>query len=196
MSKKYSYEEITKETMLIYAYKHHQDWINIARKYVGEYYAEDIVQEFYLRLYEKARLKDFVFTDLTVNKSYAFLLIRSLAIDLQREKARSGKMYLEDIDYTSEDFKVKKRVKSLEELEAYNKISLKIDAIIKDWHWYDKELFNIYRFTDLSIRGIAKETTISWVSIFNTLKRCKEIIKEELGEDYEDYLNEDYEHLK
>lgn len=186
-------EEIKKETMLIYAYKYHKDWINIARKYVGEYYAEDIVQEFYIRLHEKGRLEDFVFTDLTVNKSYAFLLIRSLAIDLQREKARSGKQYLEDIEVNVKDFN---RGKDLQELEAYNKVSKKIDAIIEDWHWYDKELFNIYRFTDLSIRGIAKETTISWVSIFNTLKRCKEIIKEELGEDYEDYLNGDYEHLK
>lgn len=188
-------EEIKKETMLIYAYKYHQDWINIARKYVGEYYAEDIVQEFYIRLHDKGRLEDFVFTDLTVNKSYAFLLIRSLAIDLQREKARSGKQYLEDIDYTKEDFKVKNRSKDLEELEAYNKVSKKIDAIIENWHWYDKELFNIYRFTDLSIRGIAKETTISWVSIFNTLKKCKEIIKKELAEDYEDYINEDYDKI-
>jgi hypothetical protein len=47
----------------------------------------------------------------------------------------------------------------------------------------------------MSIRKIAAETKISWVSIFNTLKNAKNILKEKLKEDYEDYKNEDYERL-
>lgn len=184
-------EEIKKETMLIYAYKYHKDWINMAKKYVGKYYAEDIVQEFYLRLHKYGRLDLFVFEDGKVNKSYAFLLIRSLALSLNNQKSKINKKSLDDYCLDN-DFK---ESKDLEELEAYNRLSKKIDAIIEDWHWYDKELFNLYRFTNLSIRGIAKETTISWVSIFNTLKKCKEIIKEELAEDYEDYINGDYDKI-
>ena len=52
-----------------------------------------------------------------------------------------------------------------------------------------------YRDTNMSIRKIAAETKISWVSIFNTLKNAKNILKEKLKEDYEDYKNQDYERL-
>ena len=54
-------------------------------------------------------------------------------------------------------------------------------------------LFNLYKDSGKSMRTITKETGISTSSIFNTLKNCKDIIREEIGEDYEDYLNEDYE---
>ena len=47
----------------------------------------------------------------------------------------------------------------------------------------------------MSIRKIAEETNISWVSIFNTLKKCKEELKELFNEDYEDLNNEDYERI-
>ena len=83
----------------------------------------------------------------------------------------------------------------LKEQEAYNKICQKIDSEIDNWHWYDKKLFVLYRDSGLSIRKLAAETKISWVSIFNTLKNAKNIIKEKLREDYEDFKNEDYDKL-
>jgi predicted DNA-binding protein YlxM (UPF0122 family) len=47
----------------------------------------------------------------------------------------------------------------------------------------------------MSIRKIAEETNISWVSIFNTLKKCKEELREIFKEDFEDYLNKDYDRI-
>ena len=76
------------------------------------------------------------------------------------------------------------------------KSAYKIDDEIENWHWYDKKLFVLYRDTNMSIRKIAAETNISWVSIFNTLKNAKIILKDKLKEDYEDYKNEDYERLQ
>jgi predicted DNA-binding protein YlxM (UPF0122 family) len=54
-------------------------------------------------------------------------------------------------------------------------------------------LFDLYKKTGKSIRELSKETTISTKSIFQTLKHCKERLKENVGEDYEDYKNKDYE---
>jgi predicted DNA-binding protein YlxM (UPF0122 family) len=51
----------------------------------------------------------------------------------------------------------------------------------------------LYKKTGKSIRELSKETTISTKSIFQTLKHCKERLKENVGEDYEDYKNKDYE---
>ena len=70
-----------------------------------------------------------------------------------------------------------------------------IDDHIDEWRWYEKKLFTLYRDSDLSIRGIAKETNISWVSIFNTLKNAKHELKEKFQEDYDDLKNKDYERI-
>jgi predicted DNA-binding protein YlxM (UPF0122 family) len=61
-----------------------------------------------------------------------------------------------------------------------------------NWHWYDSMLFKVYKEGNASMRDIAKDSGISLTSIFNTLKNCKERLKEEVGEDYTDFTNQDY----
>ncbi len=63
------------------------------------------------------------------------------------------------------------------------------------WHWYDKGLFKLYRENEWSFREASKETKIGTKSIFNTIKYCKERLRENCAEDYEDYINEDYEKI-
>ena len=47
----------------------------------------------------------------------------------------------------------------------------------------------------MSIRKIASETNISWVSIWNSLKNYKLKIKDKFQEDWDDLKNEDYERI-
>jgi predicted transcriptional regulator len=82
-----------------------------------------------------------------------------------------------------------------EMLVAKNAIEVKILDEINSWEWYDKMLFEIYRNEKTSMRKIAAKSNISLSSIFNTLKTCKKKIKDNIGEDWEDYLNEDFELL-
>lgn len=49
--------------------------------------------------------------------------------------------------------------------------------------------------TDYSMRDIANGTDIGLTHIYNNLKSYRDIIVEKLGEDYEDYLNQDYEQI-
>ena len=83
----------------------------------------------------------------------------------------------------------------IEETEAFTSLIKKIDSEVETWHWYDQMLFNLYRESGKSIRKLSEETRISTSSIFQTLKYCKNEIRINVGEDYEDYVNEDYEHL-
>ena len=69
------------------------------------------------------------------------------------------------------------------------------DEVAEEWHWYDKKMWKLYSQTDMSIRKLASETNISWVSIFNTLKNLKQEIKDKLEEDYIDYKNKDYDRI-
>lgn len=44
-----------------------------------------------------------------------------------------------------------------------------------------------------SLRKLAKDTKIPLSSIVNTLTNCKERLRENVGEDYLDYINGNYE---
>jgi len=168
--------------------RQHKEWIRIVNGF-GEYdYAEDIVQESYLILYKYARPEK-VIENNQIRRGYMYFTLRTTYYLYYNSKRKVSKVSIDDGIIQLED------KTDLREQEAYNMICEKIDNEIENWHWYDKKLFILYRDTDMSIRKIAAETKISWVSIFNTLKNAKNIIKDKLKEDYEDYKNEDYERL-
>ena len=67
---------------------------------------------------------------------------------------------------------------------------------VKQWHWYDQLLFDLYRTSGMSTRQIEGVTGISFKSVWKTIKTCKERLKENVSEDYEDFKNQDYELIK
>jgi len=166
--------------------KHHKDWVKIVNSF-GEYdYAEDIVQEMYIAIH-KYTTPDKIIKNGEVSKGYIFFTLRSLYYQFYNAKNKVNKISLDNVqlEYSND----------IEQEEAFNKVCDLMDNYIEDWHWYDQKLFKLYRDTDMSIRKIAKETGISWVSIFNTLKKCKKDIRDKFKEDYDDYLNGDYERI-
>lgn len=166
--------------------KHHKDWVKIVNSF-GEYdYAEDIVQEMYIAIH-KYTTPDKIIKNGEVSKGYIFFTLRSLYYQFYNAKNKVNKISLDNVqlEYSND----------IEQEEAFAKVCNLMDNYIEDWHWYDQKLFKLYRDTDMSIRKIAKETGISWVSIFNTLKKCKKDIKDKFKEDYDDYLNGDYERI-
>ena len=46
------------------------------------------------------------------------------------------------------------------------------------------------------MRKMAKLSNISWVSIFHTLKNVKQDLRNNFQEDWEDYLNGDYDKIR
>ena len=87
-------------------------------------------------------------------------------------------------------------IDNLDVEEGYNNFCILLDKKVDTFNWYDQKLWRLYSQTDMSIRKIASETNISWVSIFNSLKNIKNDLREDLKEDYEDWLNKDFERLK
>jgi len=69
----------------------------------------------------------------------------------------------------------------------YVNIIQDIDNYVDTWYWYDKKLFNLYFNKGMSMRKIAKETKISLKSVFNSLTKAKQRIREEFGADYYKY---------
>lgn len=132
-------------------YDKHKHWIKIVKSFGEEYYAEDIVQEAYLKVNGK-----------DINEAYFYWTLRSLTMDLHRKKVI--KVEIEENQITTEsDF-------DFSNIENYYKI-------IDTFEWYDKKLFLLYIDNDFSIRDLAKETGIGFMSIYNTIKNCKQKLK-------------------
>jgi RNA polymerase sigma factor (sigma-70 family) len=170
--------------------KQHKEWIRVVNSF-GEYdYAEDVVQEAYIALYKYAD-ETKIIKEGKVVRGYIFFTLRSIYYQYYNAKKKINKVSLDD-----EELKIQiPHNTQMDEQVAFNKICNMIDQELDGWHWYDAKLFKLYRDTDLSIRKIARETNISWVSIFNTLKNAKTIIRDKFGEDYLDYKHEDYDRI-
>jgi len=165
--------------------KHHKEWVEVIHK-LGEYdYAEDIVQESYIALMKYADATKLIDVNGNVRKGYMFFTLRSLYYQFYNKKKKINKVSFDGCWELFDETNV-------EEHKAYHNICLIIDEEIDNWHWYDRKLFKLYRDTDMSMRDIAKETNISLISIFHSIKNYKEILNTKFQKDYQDYSNNDY----
>ena len=158
--------------------KHHDYFVELASVFDSEF-AEDIVQEFYLLLHKYQVTEQQMFTNGKLNRGYCFIIIRNIHFQIYNVKKRITKCELnEEIYNMVDDFDLEKEL-------DWNEFRTKAETEVNNWDWYDKKLFSIYRDSNISIRGLAKETGISFVSIFHSLKKHKEKLKELLKEDYD-----------
>ena len=168
--------------------KHHKEWVKIANLYKVDDYAEDIVQEVYIALWKYADADKIIDVKGNVRKGYVFFTIKSLCFQYLNKRNKVEKIGIDTLfDLSSSE--------NIDEHKAYNDICLMIDEEIENWHFYDKKLFKLYRDTDFSMRDIAKETTISLISIFHSIKNYKSILREKFQKDYDDYISNDYSNI-
>ena len=159
---------------------------------IDEDYAREIVHEMYIRLDKYVDDPERVmYNEDEVNTFYVYVTLRNLYLsDVSKKKI---------VYFPDHDLKNKLSV-SMEEVnyqreEAYDKIVNKIRDEVDKWYWYDKKLWEIHFDNQRSMRSISNDTKISLSSIFNTLKRCKNTIRDMFREDVEDYNNEDYDRI-
>ncbi|MFY8170483.1 MAG: RNA polymerase sigma factor [Candidatus Fonsibacter sp.] len=165
--------------------KHHKEYVKTVKGFGEYFYAEDLVQEMYIRFLNKNK-ENAVIVNGQVNRYYVFLTLRSLFLDFYRKKSKIIKVDISEI-------LTLQQIDELENHEAFGSLMNRVHEEMQNWHHYDRLLFKLYKDSDLSMREIAGETKISLRSIFITLKHCKERINENVKEDYLDYVNKDYE---
>jgi hypothetical protein len=168
--------------------KYHKEYIKTIENFGEYFYAEDLVQEMYIRLMTKNKELQ-VIVNGQVNRYYIYLTLRSLFVDFYRQKSKVIKVDVSEI-------LTLQQIDEIEEHEAFGDLMQKVNNELKTWHYYDQLLFKLYKDTDKSMRDIAQDTNISLRSIFCTIKSCKERLKENVSEDYQDYINQDYELIK
>ena len=178
-----------KDKFLSDLYSFHNDWIKIVRNFGESFYAEDIVQEMYLKLANQQNIERY-YRNGTIYKGFVWIVLRNMYYDFEKSKNKLQKVNL------IEAFQVIDDSESKESLEAKKIIEIKISETVNSWHWYDKMLYELYRDSGYSTRQIEKHTGISFKSVWQTIKYCKDSLKKEVGEHYEDLKNEDFELIK
>jgi RNA polymerase sigma factor (sigma-70 family) len=155
--------------------KHHKEYVLMVKSFGERVYYEDIVQEMYLRIL-KYTTPEAIIKDGKVSKAYIYLVLKSIFLTYVRTKSKIDKVSLDEMGHLR-----------YEEIDnEYHANQTRIDEAIQNemnkWEWYDKRLFEVYISDDKSMRQLAKETGISVTSIFNTIKICKNKLRNTIDE--------------
>ena len=115
-------------------------------------YPEDVVQEAYFRVATiLAQGQELKFESYSLLERYFFKTIKSIIINEAKSKTIQELPIKQDFPVTPEEIDV----------VEYSELVKKIDEVVETFYWYDKKMFNLYRYQIPSIRKIASETKIS-----------------------------------
>lgn len=179
--------------------KMHNIWVAMALNMGVPYEdANDLVQEMYIRLNKYVDDESKVYYKDTgeINRFYVWVTLRNMWISFETQKKRnpaSPNFAIEesDIEETLLDQDTDEEYR-----QAIDTIVSRIESEVDSWdYWYDKQLFGIIFRTNISMRQLSKETTISLTSIFNSMKIYKQRIRDKFSEDWEDIINSNFDKL-
>ena len=192
--------------------KRHKEYLNIVRSFTenkDNKYVEDIVQDAYIEITELGakkhkendkrvndKYKDLSISerilneDNEVNMMYMWITLKRVSMNHLKQRKRNNY-----IIRLGQNFDKQETIDQDNE-KAFEVLIKKIEKEIKTWHWYDRMLFETYISNNKSMRKLSQDTKISLTSVFNTLKNCKLRLQKVIGEDYEDYMNKDFELIR
>ena len=194
-------------------YARHNEWLTIVKSFGWCQDPQDIVSDMYLELTKEIPIRSV--EDKRVNPKYSGFTSEERAVDIEGRVNSTyiwimlrkcyGRAYklnrINDIvTNAGESFEFIVSQENTGKEEAFNIYRTKLDNEVNSWCKYDRMLFKVYaqgkEENQTSLRKLAEDTDIPLSSIVNTLNNCKERLIENIGEDYLDYLNGDYELIK
>ena len=191
--------------------KYHEQWIKTVNGIGGDMYAEDIVQEMYIKLHKTVQNRGnhhFLFDNGKLQKGYVFFTLRSTLFSYlkQRNKHRKSPIewliknlekdkYSNPVTFGSllDDSLIYDEQGNTDREKALDRFLDKVDLEEMNWEDYDRDIFNVYKETGMSFRTMSKYTDISYTNLYYTVKECKDKLKESLQDDWDDLENEDFE---
>ena len=191
------------DEVLSQLYRKHTTWLMMAEKMLPQYRiktAEDVVQDMYLKIYEKLKEKKLKAADIIIegkpHYGIVYTTLHDLTVNIYRKEKPSYPITMDIEDKASES-----------DAEFYEKI----DNVIDSFQWFHKKMFKMYlnptinidinkknkkkylhlpkkKYSDgqeyvtikTSLRKLSDATKISYKTVFKTVKACKEEIKKQL----------------
>ena len=181
---------------------HHKEFIDIVKSLSGNNqsvrnYAEDYVQEGYLRLMRYGDLYEKVIDDEgKATKGYMFFVLRSIMINDLKKKSNLGYNFLGDQYDIEEKYMLEETPREAHRVEAeaieakmYNLIAEAADNPDVNLDRFDALTFNLYLSTRKSYAKMSKESGVGERTIYLSMTRCKQYIYDNLKDDYDHYLS-------
>ena len=185
-----------RQAFLFMASKYNQvkrNVLDIENKYftVKGTYHQDITQDLYIKIYEELqkveespdkvlKFLDRYYNGRTFN---IYTIVRNQYVDLLRKE----KKYVHFDYYQLTKNEKKKLIQAAKEIELENTptIQQKIDQYVETFYWFDKRLYNLYRYEFKQHRTkMSQATKISQATIYRTVRRCKVKINQKFKTQY------------
>lgn len=176
--------------------KEHKLWIKMCINFgVPNHMCEDLVQDMYLRVNRLVKDESKIYyKDDRINHFFFWTILKNMWSTICRRESKNPYMGYSDTEM-DESWSMTHidSVSNRDELEAVDRLIDKIYGEVGSWeHWYDRELFRIYFGSHISLRQLSRDTKISLTSIHNSVKKYKIKLRERFGEDWEDFLNNQF----
>ena len=79
---------------------------------------------------------------------------------------------------------------------AFERLITKIQNEVSTWEFYHRNVFIAYFTSGLSLDKLSKDIGIGRSSLYNSIKKYREVIRELFDEDAQDYFNGEYHLIK
>tara|TARA_R110002020_G_scaffold1878_1_gene8604 strand:- start:9010 stop:9501 length:492 start_codon:yes stop_codon:yes gene_type:complete len=156
------------------AFLKHKDWMNIVKSFgCNPSLAEDVVQEMYIQIHLDIHKGLDISYKGDINHYYCYKVLRGIYLNIHKKEAKKIKIYLDqtkEIKHTEET--------GIDEVE-YAQNKEKVDNILSELYWYDRKVFEIIA-SGKSVASLSRDTSISYISLYNTYRTTKKFIKDQL----------------
>ena len=156
--------------------RHHKEYVQTVKGFGCDDYAEDLVQEMYIRLYKYVN-PERIIKDGQVNRGFIWFVLKNMYLTLLNEKKRAN------IVRIGEGFEIESNESDLTNLLLMDNFTIEIERELSEWEkdstmWYNSMLFRLYINSGLSYRELSEKTNIHYKSIYDTVSKCKRKLRE------------------
>jgi len=171
---------------------HHSEFIKAAKAIAGNNfdvanYAEDYVQDSYLKLLGYDDLYDKIIDGDKASKGYMFFALRSTIINDLKKVKKCRYTHIGDQYDMEEKYMVIDEGRDMNETVLEGLEDEMYEVLKSDVHWFDYELFRKYLKTRKSFRVLAEESGLGIQTIYLSIKKSKLNIADKLYDKYVEF---------
>ena len=172
----------------------HKRWVGLVRSMgCNPSDIEDVVQDAYLKVWKYLEKgKNLTYGENDVNDFYMYMTLRSVYYDGKKKKNVVNSEIKDEETLNRIINNLVSEESSIEESVAYEKLVSRIHEEVNTWEFYHRNVFIAYFTSGLSLDKLSKDIGIGRSSLYNSIKKYREVIRDMFGEDAEDYYNGDY----
>lgn len=172
----------------------HKRWVALVQNMgCNPSLCEDVVQDAYLKIYKHLEEgRDITYGEDDINDFYVYMTLRSIYINMCKKKGLEFRDISdpEVLDYFIS--KMRETYADIEQQESFDRLIKKINAEINTWDFYNRNIFIAYFTSGLSFDKLSEDTGIGRSSLYNSIRKHREVIRDMFSEDAEDYYNGNY----